>query len=828
MPTYNRPDIYIEEVTQLEGPIIPVELGYGALLGITERGPLRTVVRTRSFNEWKNVFGNRETRSDMAYEAEAFFKEGGVELLTVRLANYTNLDDPTSYSGVASTRTAITDGVAATSATKTGGSATYNLEPGWDVDLDVDNVGVATATWDAARALIAGGVVSLPPDAGDTVVLKCDRDPDNQTITWAGTENTVALAIAAIHAQTSGITAVDNGGAIDLYSDTYGTDSTIQVVSATGAVHTGADHIGHTPGAAVIGTGDVGNIDAVTAQEIHDIIEADTTALVTVNPAGTFTITSPTTGVASELDFQSGTALAALGLSVEVITGTAAGATFSTLKMEAGYLGQLSPGTWGNNLKTKITQNPRHASAGAGNDLAANITATDTSVQVVSLAGINVDSVIKVTDGTNTEYKQVTGVRTVIAAGVATFFVDISGSFANPYVLGVTTLQTQEFDVQIYENDVEVEVDRWIQMSMLDTADNYVETLMNDESTGSIYIKATDMDAAIGLGADLPASDAAGVALASGTNEATGMTDADWIGTEIGGTGLYALNSNIEFMPFSIIGNNNAAVIHAAANYAASKIYLECLTYCTAGLTAAQAVTYRQTTLGVDSSYVSLYAGGIKVFDVDGAGSSPKRSIAGMGALMGLRARVDNLAPPNGGPWQSPAGEGSYGRINYALEAVTEYDDAAHATLNNAHINVIRQYGNTGPVLVMGARTLDSSVSQKWRYINVRRMFQFVEKSIADNTRWAILRNNDFRLWAKLKDRVEEFFESLAVQNAFPSDNASESYFVKMGTADGTMSQADIDAGRVIGEVGIAPQKPGEFIIWRFTQFEGGTTISEA
>jgi len=827
MPTYSRPDVYIEEVTQLEGPIVPVELGYGALMGITERGPLRTVVRTNSFEEWKKVFGNRESRSDMAYEAEAFFREGGVELLTVRLGNYTNIDDSTSYSGVAANRTSITDGVAATPATKTGGAQNYNLEPGWDVDLDVDNVGVATATWDAARAVIAGGAPALPPDAGDTVVLKCDKDPDNQTVTWAGTENTVALAIAAIHAQTSGITAVDNAGNIDLYSDTYGTDSTLQVVSETGGSG-GAAHIGHSPGAAVIGTGDVADIDRVTATEIKTIIEADTTALVTVNPAGNFTITSPTTGLTSELDFQSGTALTALGLSVETITGTAAGATYSTLKMEAGYLGQVSPGTWGNNLKTKITQNPRHASAGAGSDIAVDITAADTSVQVVSLAGINVDSVIKVTDGTNTEYKQVTAVRTVIAAGAATFFVDISGSFSNSYVVGVTTLQTQEFDLHIYENDVEVEVDRWVQMSMLDTADNYVETLMNDESTGSFYIKVTDLDAAIGLGADLPATDTAGVALTSGANEATGMTDVDWIGSETGGTGLYALNNNIEFMPFAIVGNNNAAVVHAAANYAASKIYLEFITYCTAGLTAAQAVAYRETTLGIDSSYVSLYAGGIKVFDVAGAGSSPKRSIAGVGAVMGLRARVDNLASPNGGPWQSPAGEGSYGRINYALNAVTEYDDAAHALLNDAHINTIRQYGNVGPVLVMGARTLDSSVSQKWRYINVRRMFQFIEKSIADNTRWAILRNNDFRLWAKLKDRVEEFLESLAPQNAFPSETASDSYFVKMGTDDGTMVQADIDAGRVIGEVGIAPQKPGEFIIWRFTQMESGTTISEA
>jgi len=817
MPIYTFPDVYAEEVTSLEGPIQAAAVGKGGLQAVTQKGPPGIPIRTRTFDAWKEIFGGYEAaaRGDAAYEAKAFFAEGGFELITVRQVAYTDIDDKTTFVGGVASRTIDTDGVAATAATKTGAVGTYAMSAGDTVVVDVDDAGDATATFDAAAGYVEDTTgYPVADQDGLTITLKIDNGA-TQTVTFSGATTTVAGIIDQINAQIYGGYATENGGQLRIVSDKLGTGSSVEI---TGGTH------GLTFGAATAGTGDVVDIRAVTATEVKTVIEADTTATVTVNADGSFTISSPTTGAASELDFTGGTGLTALGLSVETIVGTAAGATFNTLTLQCGYRSYTAPGVYGNLLKAKITQNPRHASAGAGSDIAADITASDTSVQVVSAQGINAGSVIKVTDGTNTEYKEVTGVRTTVVAGVVSFFVDIDGTFSNPYVTGVTTLQTQEFDIQVYEGDVLVET--WPQLSMLDTADNYVETVINDENFGSKYIVATDLDAAAGLGADLPASDSAATALSGGSSEIVGLADTHWIGSSTGKTGLYAWDEINEFMPFCTPGNNNAALVHAAAAYAKDRIWMEYLTYVDTGMAGADAVAYRESILGVDSSYVSLYAGGEKVFDPAGSGSAPRRLISGLGAMMGIRARVDSLS--DSGPWEAPAGQGDFGVLRSALDVATEYSNTDHGLMNDAHINVIRKFSNTSAPVVWGTRTLDASVPQKFRYIPVRRFFQFVEKSIVDSTRWAVFRNNNDNLWVRLKDRISDFLLGLLGDGAFPTTEAATAYFVKIGFADGTMDSDDVDSGKVIGQIALAPNKPGEFIIFRFSQYTAGADVTEA
>lgn len=823
MPTYSRPDVYVGDKPQLEGPIIAAATGYGCLLGITQKGPLREILRSRSFEAWKRIYGERETRSDMAYEAEQFFKNGGRELLTSRIAHYTDVDDPDTAVGGISYRTLKTEGAGATSASKDGGVGPFNMSPGMTVILDVDDVGGATATFDAVQASVTGSGLAITDIDTETVILEVNNDGNVQTVTFTASHaGDPDAAAAEMNAQLTGCSVEVSGGQIKITSDLYGTDSEIDITGGTALTELGLS-IGVTTEA----TSDVANIDAVTVQEVETILEADTTALVTVNGDGSFTINSPTTGTSSELDFTGGTGLTILGLSVETINGTALGATYDTVKFEAGYLGKTSPGVRGNDLSIKAVRNPKHASAGAGNDLSANITAADTSLQIATLDGLAAKSVIKVTDGTNTEYKEVLAVRAEVVSGSVQFYVDIVGSFTNAYTTLLTTIESMEFDLYVYNDNEQVEVHD--QMSMLDSADNYVETVINDEASGSRYLYATDLDAdPPGLGADLPATDADKVDLAGGTDETIGLVDADWIGSQTGRTGLYAMDADIEFMPFGYVGNNNAAPVHAAANYCETKLFLEFIGYTTPGIDATAAIAYRKTTLGVDSKFCSLYAGGVQVYDPAQSSPTAKRSIAGVGTVMGIRARVDSLPSPNGGPWQTPGGEGSYGKVTEGQDVATKYDDTEHGNMNVAGINTIRKFGRNSPVLVWGGRTLYSNPDKKWLYINTMRMFQFVQKSVADSTRWAVLRNNDYILWGKLKDTVDEFLSGLLPQRAFPTFKKEEAFFIKSGVTDGVMDQTNIDNGEVISNIGLAPQKPGEFIQFWFTQFEGGTTIVEA
>jgi phage tail sheath protein FI len=193
---------------------------------------------------------------------------------------------------------------------------------------------------------------------------------------------------------------------------------------------------------------------------------------------------------------------------------------------------------------------------------------------------------------------------------------------------------------------------------------------------------------------------------------------------------------------------------------------------------------------------------------------------------MGVRARVDSLA--DSGPWESPAGQGDFGTLRSALDVATEYSNTEHGLMNDAHINVIRKFSTTSAPVIWGARTLDASVTQKFRYISVRRFFQFVEKSIVDSTRWAVFRNNNADLWSRLKDRISDFLLGLLGDGAFPTTDAATAYFVKIGFADGTMDSDDVDNGRVIGQIALAPNKPGEFIIFRFSQLSAGAEVTEA
>jgi phage tail sheath protein FI len=824
MPYYTRPDVYVEEVNTTEGPVRAAQTGRGGLQAVTEKGPVGIPVRTRNFATWSKIFGGYEIRSrgDAAYEAKGFFDEGGFELITVRQVHYADLDDRDSFTGGVAGRTHLTLGVGATAALKQSSVGPFDFLSGGDLAFTVavdGGAGLTPTVAGAAGYLTCTSSFAVADQDGLTIEISIDGGP-TQTITFSGSTTLATDVISQINAQILGAACYDEGGGVPrIRSDKQGTDSSVVISGGTSVLTWDTTNQN--------GTGNVADLSSVTAAEIKAICDATgsfiTQAEAIVNTDGSVTIRSLTTGVTSELDFTD--ANATLGFTVETLNGTDAGATYQTLLVEAGYRGNRSPGVSGNNLRSQAILSPLKASLGTGNDLAADITAGDTEVQVHSLAGLNEDSVITVSDGTNTEHKLVTNKRTEIVGETISFYIEVSIPFTNSYTLAASTMRTNEFDLVIYDGTQEVE--RWTGLSMLDVADNYVETIINDENIGSEYVVATDKDAAPGIGADTPATEAASVAFTGGADETASMDDTDWIGTAVGGTGFYAWGTIKDFMPICTPGRNTALLIHQMAAYCKSRIYFEYLTYVTEGMSGTSAVNFRNNVIGVDSDCSAMYAGGIEVFDPIGAGSSPRRKIQGLGALMGIRARVDSLPGNAGGPWEAPAGEGDYGKVNFALDVATDYRDDEAGPMNEAGINVIRKFGSTNPVTVWGCRTLSTNPTKRFLYINVRRFFQFVEKSIADSTRWAVHRNNNYKLWSKLEDRVDDFLTSLMPQGAFPTAIKELAFYVKVGTTKGTMTQADIDNGLVKGEVGLAPNKPGEFLVWTFTQYDSGWEVAE-
>lgn len=228
-------------------------------------------------------------------------------------------------------------------------------------------------------------------------------------------------------------------------------------------------------------------------------------------------------------------------------------------------------------------------------------------------------------------------------------------------------------------------------------------------------------------------------------------------------------------------------------------------------LNAQQVKEWRTDKAGYDSKYAALYWPWIKVFDpLKGQGILVPPS----GHMAGIWARNDDTR----GVHKAPANEVVRGAITLELQ-ITKGE---HDQLNPSGINCIRAFPGRG-VRVWGARTISSD--PEWRYLNVRRLFNYVEESILEGTQWVVFEPNDPRLWDAVKRNVSAFLRRVWRDGALFGTSAAEAFFVKCDAENNT--QDTIDIGQLIIDVGIAPVKPAEFVIFRIAQFAGGAAVSE-
>jgi phage tail sheath protein FI len=182
------------------------------------------------------------------------------------------------------------------------------------------------------------------------------------------------------------------------------------------------------------------------------------------------------------------------------------------------------------------------------------------------------------------------------------------------------------------------------------------------------------------------------------------------------------------------------------------------------------------------------------------------------GAVAGVYARIDRER----GVWKAPAGEEASLRGKGA--PAVDLSDAESSMLNSAAVNAIRRFPEKG-VLVWGARTIQGAEQggSEWKYVPVRRLGLYIEHSIDHGTQWAVSEPNDESTWAKLRQQIGLFLTDLFRSGAFAGRTPDESYFVHCG--NDTMTQDDIDHGRLNMVIGIAPLKPAEFVILRIGQW---------
>lgn len=224
------------------------------------------------------------------------------------------------------------------------------------------------------------------------------------------------------------------------------------------------------------------------------------------------------------------------------------------------------------------------------------------------------------------------------------------------------------------------------------------------------------------------------------------------------------------------------------------------------GLNAQQAKEWRMY-VNFDSSYAAMYYPWIEIADLSGSGSTSKM-VPPSGHMVGIYNRTD----ADRGVHKAPANEVVLGAINLELNLSRGEQD----TLNPIGVNCIRSFPGRG-IRAWGGRTLSSNGS--WRYINVRRLFIMVEASMDAGLQWVVFEPNDSTLWAKVRRDVSAFLRNVWRGGALFGTTPDQAFYVK---CDEELNPADVrDLGQLIIEVGMAPVKPAEFVIFRISQWAG-------
>ena len=224
------------------------------------------------------------------------------------------------------------------------------------------------------------------------------------------------------------------------------------------------------------------------------------------------------------------------------------------------------------------------------------------------------------------------------------------------------------------------------------------------------------------------------------------------------------------------------------------------------GLIPQEILDWRLNTAGYDSKFATLYWPWVEIMDPI---SKRPLLVPPSGHVAGVWARTD----ASRGVHKAPANEVTLGVNGLAFQITHE----EQGELNRTGINCIRTFSGRGN-RVWGARTLSSD--PEWRYLNVRRLFNYISESIMEGTQWAVFEPNDVRLWSSLRISVSNFLTRTWREGALFGATPEQAFFVK---CDAETNPPDvIDAGQVVIEIGISPVKPAEFVIFRISQFTAG------
>jgi uncharacterized protein len=299
------------------------------------------------------------------------------------------------------------------------------------------------------------------------------------------------------------------------------------------------------------------------------------------------------------------------------------------------------------------------------------------------------------------------------------------------------------------------------------------------------------------------------------------LTGNDYVGDPVSRSGLAGLEAE-DLVTMVCVPDLVAAFQNGSLNYeefqnVQQRVIDHCENMCDRmaildpppGLNAQEVFDWRMKGANYNSKYATLYWPYLTVQDPV---TSTKVDVPPSGHLAGIWSRNDDTR----GVHKAPANE----VIRGVLEPAVKITKGEQNALNPVGINCLRTFPGQG-TLVWGARTLSGDSS--WRYLNVRRFFNYLEESILNGTQWCVFEPNDPALWARIRRTISAFLVNEWRRGALFGATPGEAFYVKCD--DETNPQEGIEAGEVVCEIGVAVVKPAEFVIFRLSQMAGGTSL---
>ena len=460
-------------------------------------------------------------------------------------------------------------------------------------------------------------------------------------------------------------------------------------------------------------------------------------------------------------------------------------------------LAAKNPGKWGNDIKLTVVP----ASKGKTNVVEAVDEGTNGKLYTVANASFFApgDIVVIRNNGKVSGYNKIASVN----GNAITLETPVKEDLVDKTPVPKKIIATCELNIEIsYKESVEL----YEGVSLNQSAASYIANVLSKSEIVDIEVdKLNVAGAPLAVFNAAPEAEKAVVLLAGGSDGSKkAITDDVFMGRDGGPgqrTGLAAFKEI-----------NNVSIM-AMPGVTSPAVQLALVTHCTntgasfAVLDVPQNLTKPQDVLAhrekIDSDYAAMYHPWIEIYD---ALNKKPAYIPPSGAVCGIYARSDIER----GVHKAPANEVVYNCIGLSCL----YNKAEQDILNPAGVNLIRALPGQG-IRVWGARTCSSN--SLWKYVNVRRLFIYLEESIKSETNWAVFEPNDEMLWSRVSRTIRAFLRDMWRNGALVGSTEDQAFYVNIGRD--TMSQNDILNGRLICEIGVAPSRPAEFVIFRITQF---------